>query len=222
MIPSAFVGLLTLSSPALAQTTQDIAVWTAVLASPDVTDRTRIWFDAHARRDQGRFLAIVRPGVGLQLTDAVSGWVGYGWIPSVPDDGETTHEHRIWEQVIANLGLGDRLTLQSRTRFEQRFSGGGGAVALRLREFVRLTVDPSAPERVRLALWDELFVGLGDTDWGAVGGLDQNRLFVGAGLPIRPGGRVEIGLLNVLLPREDLNVTWAIAANWFPPRRIGG
>lgn len=208
---------LGIAEPALAQTTHDVAVWTAVLASPELTGRTRLWFDGHARRDQARFLAIVRPGVGLQFSDRVSGWVGYGWIPSVPDEGDTFHEHRIWQQVIANLGLGDRVTLQSRTRFEQRFAGGGGEVALRLREFVRLSVRPNQPSRVRLALWDELFVGFSDTDWGAVGGIDQNRLFVGVGLPVTHGGRVELGLLNVLLPRDDTTVAWVVAANWFPP-----
>ncbi|MEN0064940.1 MAG: DUF2490 domain-containing protein [Myxococcota bacterium] len=212
--------LTALIAGASAQTTQDLAVWTAVLASPDLTDRTRLWFDGHTRRDAGRFLAIVRPGVGLQFNDAVSGWIGYGWIPSIPDEGDTTHEHRIWEQLIANLGLGDRASLQSRTRFEQRFAGSGGEVGLRLREFVRFTLPPDQPKRVRLALWDELFVGLNDTDWGAVGGIDQNRLFVGAGLPVSHGGRVELGLLNVLLPRDDLNVTWVIAANWFPSRQV--
>lgn len=206
------------SPPAQAQATHDVAVWTAVLASPDLAGRTRLWFDGHARRNDAKFLAIVRPGLGLQLTDAVSGWVGYGWIPSVPDEGQTFHEHRIWEQIIADVKLGERLVLQSRTRLEQRFPGSGGPLALRLREFVRLTLRPEKPSRARLALWDELFVGLDDTDWGSVRGIDQNRLFVGVGLPVTHGGRVELGLLNVVLPRDDLNVTWAVAANWFPPR----
>lgn len=199
--------------------TQDIAVWTAALASPDVSDRTRVWLDVHARRSQASFLSIVRPGVGLQFTSAVSGWLGYAWIPTVPDDGATRHEHRIWQQLIGNISLGDRWTLQSRTRFEQRFAVGGG-VGLRVREFVRLSVAPEVAQRPRLALWDELFVGLNDTDWGAVAGFDQNRLFVGVGLPVSHGGRVEVGLLNVLALRDELQVSWVVAANWFVPRTL--
>ena len=63
-------------------------------------------------------------------------------------------------------------------------------------------------------------MGLNDTEWGAVAGIDQNRLFGGVGLPIASGGRVEFGLLNVLLPRDgELGVTWVVAANLFPPVR---
>lgn len=192
-----------------------------MLSSPNVSERTRLWLDVHARRSQANFLSIVRPGVGLHFTPNVSGWVGYAWIPTVPDDGSTTHEHRVWQQLIGNIPLGERLTLQSRTRFEQRFASGGG-LGLRLREFVRLSVATERPERPRLALWDELFWGLNDTDWGAVSGFDQNRLFVGVGLPVSHGGRVELGLLNVLALRDELQVSWVVAANWFVPRDVFG
>ena len=140
----------------------DSGMWTAVLASPDVSDRARLWLDVHARRDGGSFLSIIRPGAGAQLSDRVSAWAGVAWIPTLPDDGAARHELRIWEQAIVNVPLGDRLKLQSRTRLEQRFAEGGG-VGLRVREFVRLTVAPENPDRVRLALWDEVFVGLNET-----------------------------------------------------------
>ncbi|MBX2799659.1 MAG: DUF2490 domain-containing protein [Myxococcales bacterium] len=207
--------LLATALTAQAQT-HDAAVWTAMLASPDLEGQTRLWLDVHARRDAGRFLSIVRPGVGLQLTERTSAWVGFAWIPSIPDDGEASSEARVWQQLLANIAIGNA-TLQSRTRIEQRFTGTGG-VALRFREFLRLSIPPDDPNAPRLALWDEVFVGANDTDWGAVQGLDQNRLFLGVGLPIRRGGRVEVGLLNVLAPRDTLQVSWVVAANWFIPR----
>ena len=197
--------------------TQDIGVWTAMLSAPEFTDHVRGWLDVHARRDGDRFLAIVRPGVGWQITPQVSAWAGYAWIPSLPDDRDLFNEHRIWEQVTVTIPLGDRMNIQSRTRFEQRFAQGGGTVGLRIREFVRFSILPRREEAVRLALWDELFVGLNDNPL-ARPGFDQNRLFVGFGLPIRHGGRMEIGVLNVLAQRSDLQVTWVLAANWFVPR----
>lgn len=199
---------------------QDIAAWTAVLASPEISGRTRLWLDVHARRDAAAFLSIVRPGVGLQLTDQVSAWVGGAWIPTLPDDGALSSELRIWEQAIVNVQLGSEVGLSSRTRLEQRISGGGGALGWRIREFVRLSIEPSTSDGPRLALWDEVFLGLNDTDWGAVAGFDQNRLFVGVGLPVAHGGRVELGVVNVVAQRDELRMTWVVAANWFVPRGV--
>jgi hypothetical protein len=67
--------------------------------------------------------------------------------------------------------------------------------------------------------WDEVFVGLDGTRWGAVRGLDQNRLFVSASVPVDGGGRVEIGGLSVGTPRDDLRFTWGVAVYVFAGRR---
>jgi hypothetical protein len=196
---------------------QDLGVWSAVLSATELGDGpARFWLDLHARRDGARFLAIVRPGLGLQLTDHASAWVGAGWIPSVPDDGDATHEIRVWEQLIATGDLGSWGTLQSRTRFEQRTLDGGD-LGFRVREFVRFGAVPRQEQRASLVVWDEVFLGLNETGWGAVSGLDQNRLFVGAALPVRHGGRVEVGLLQVAVPRDELGLTWIAAMNWFTP-----
>ena len=45
----------------------------------------------------------------------------------------------------------------------------------------------------------EGFVALNDTDWGARGGFDQLRTFVGAELPLPGASTIEAGYLNQLV-----------------------
>ena len=45
-------------------------------------------------------------------------------------------------------------------------------------------------------VWDEMFVNLVSTDWGARQGLDQNRGFSGIGYRWTPQILTEVGYLN--------------------------
>ena len=82
---------------------------------------------------------------------------------------DRTDEHRIWEQATltyrSNPDLG--FLLQSRTRVEQRFSEAGSDIGHRVRQFVRFNWQPLQEFPLGLAMWDELFVGINRTDWGA-------------------------------------------------------
>ena len=68
-------------------------------------------------------------------------------------------------------------------------------------------------------LWDELFIHLNDTDWGAESGFDQNRVFVGLGLKCDPksGWRTEVGYLNQTInnPSGDDRSHHILAINVF-------
>ena len=187
-----------------AQATQDVQIWTSVAGTAALTDEATgpsAWLDVHLRRSGANTLAILRPGMGWRVRRNLSLWVGYAWIPTLLDDGGTRHEHRAWQQVIATRSSG-RIGLMSRTRVEQRFAGGGGDLGLRVRQFARLGWNWNEEGRYGLVAWDELFVGLNDTDWGAPRGLDQNRLF--AGFFLKSGSRVrgELGYLSLVVNRD--------------------
>ncbi|MFW6050826.1 MAG: DUF2490 domain-containing protein [Myxococcota bacterium] len=198
------------ATPATAQTERDFQVWNALLATADLPGPSSatpsLWLDVHARRGDAGTVHILRPGVGVRLAPFLSLWAGYGWVPVFTDGGPTAHEHRAWQQVILQHRTDDRLAMQSRTRFEQRFHDGGDDVGLRVRQFVRMGWQPSADIPVGVVGWDELFLGLHDTDWGALGGFDQNRLFLGAFMPITTGVRVEVGYLNVYVRRTGADL----------------
>ncbi|MFT5358036.1 MAG: hypothetical protein ACI9KE_005273 [Polyangiales bacterium] len=200
-----------------AQSDDEFQLWSALLGSaafqPE-TPRVSLWFDLHARRGEAGTVLIVRPGIGLAVTDWLSLWVGYAWVPVFTDGAGSRSEHRLWQQAILTRSIGG-WTLQARTRFEQRFSEAGDVVGFRLRQFVRANWQPtSAP--VGVAVWDELFLGLNDTDWGAPAGFDQNRLFIGPFLQMTPWARLEAGYLFVYLRREPVDrIAHTLAINFF-------
>jgi len=166
------------------------------------------WFDFQARFFQntnGLGQTVVRPALGWSLTENTSVWLGYGWIRDYPAKRSTIDENRIWQQFLWN-GVFGRWSLQSRTRLEQRFVETGSDVGWRLRQFVKVLYPLLASERLRFAAYDEVFVALNSTDWGAHAGFDQNRLFLGFNVPIDAARQIqaEFGYLNRYASRPAL------------------
>lgn len=186
--------------------------WVGVFTQGALAGRFIVHSDAHLRvySDFSPFAVLVRPGVGYQLAPGMFATVGYAWTPSWPRPGmsfgDLVDEHRAWEQWQYEFPLASgALRLQLRTRLEQRWRpAAGDDTGLRVRQMVRVTVPLGGPQgRWLLALWDELFLGLNDTDWGQRGGLDQNRAFAGVGLWVAPGAaRVEAGYFNQYVARR--------------------
>lgn len=200
-----------------AQVVDDAGVWYALFADGDVCDTPgpdnfKWWFDGHARffDDAGGFgQSIVRPGIGYALSDHCTAWAGYGWIRTSPASRPDFDEHRIWQQLTGSTPLGPG-TLGVRSRLEQRFLETGSDTGWRFRQLVSYRQPLAHSERYSLVAWDECFIHLCDTDWGANAGFDQNRLFLGIGRTCDAAGRtrIEIGYLNqfVHLPgRDDLS-----------------
>lgn len=193
----------------------DVGTWEGVLVQAALHEESkvggRIWFDAHARRDGGKFVGILRPGLGLDLGRGFTIWGGYAWIPSVADGDPLKSEHRIWEQVTWNASS-ERFGGGLRGRLEQRFAAGTEGVGLRFRGFGRAQVN--LPGSLALVAWDEAFVEVNDSGF-LPPGFDQNRLFVGPAW--RAGAlRAEVGLLEQHFVRAG---TWtavtAFATNLF-------
>jgi hypothetical protein len=167
--------------------------------SPSLS-RARWWFDGQARfRDDsdGFHQSLVRPGLGFDVAEWVSLWVGYAWVRTEPNSGRNSHEHRIWQQLLWTPRLGS-VSLQSRTRLEQRFVSTGDDTGWRAREFVKLARPFSSEPRLSLVSYDEIFIDLNDTDAGQDVGFAQNRAFVGLAWRFDEEGRVvgELGYLN--------------------------
>ncbi len=211
--------LLLISVPALA-IDHHSGVWAGVVGSAQVDARLLASFEVHLRQEDTRATAIMRPAVGLRLSDHWATHAGYAWIGGLPDGGPVVHEHRAWSQLSGSASVGDKLNLTSRTRLEHRVRGEG-AIGHRARQFVRVGAVPAREGGASPVLWNELFLGLNKTAWGAVSGVDQNRLFVGAALPLARGGRFELGVLHVAAPRDALEMTWVASAQWFPTVSAG-
>jgi hypothetical protein len=201
LLGALLVALLT-SNAARSETIDDAGLWLAVFAQGDVQPDGPLkwWYDGHARfldDADGFHQSIVRPGLGWSLTENAAVWIGYGWIQTSPPAGRTFDEHRIWQQTTWSRDY-EPFTFALRSRLEERFLETGDDVGLRFRQLVRAQHNlPQAP-LLTLVAWDELFLNLNDTDWGAESGFDQNRLFLGVGWRPTPDAawRTEIGYLN--------------------------
>jgi len=207
----AFALLLFCQTTASAQSVDDAGVWFAGFGRGDIasehTDRLKWWFDGHARffdNTDGFGQSIVRPGIGYALDERFTIWAGYGWIRTSPATVPDMDEHRIWQQLTWSEPLG-RLTLGFRSRLEQRFVETGDDTGLRFRQLVSWRQPCACDDKYSFVLWDEVFIHLNDTDWGANSGFDQNRCFIGFGLKHDTDSRwrVEIGYLNQHIERPN-------------------
>lgn len=194
-----------------AETEQNNGLWMmkasqGVLGSKD--SPYRWWLDAHLRYsdDANDFeQSIFRPGFGYALPKNHTLWAGYGWIANSPEIGDTFHEHRFWQQHSWKTKVGS-FGLASRSRLEQRFrEGSQDDTGWRFRQFIKLTRPILDDGPLYWSLWDEVFLNLNDTDWGAESGLDRNRIFAGIGWKPKsmPYLKGEVGYLNQLIDRPS-------------------
>ena len=192
------------ASAAWAEVAEDFRIWGNVTArgnfgfvDPDLK-RWRWWMEVQPRtRESGSEMdqLLIRPGIGYALSDRSTVWIGYAHVTNYPVVGETIQENRIWQQYMwaGPTPLG---AFTSRTRFEQRWQDNGDDTGGRFRQFFKFNWPFSFHPAASFVMWDEVFVHLNTTDWGAKQGFDQNRGFAGLGYRWHPSVLVEIGYIN--------------------------
>ncbi|MDB4962933.1 MAG: hypothetical protein JWP01_2932 [Myxococcales bacterium] len=197
--------ILLASVAAVAPAHAEIQAWDVItlMARLDESGGPAGWVDLQLRRRGGSTQYLARPALGWAFSPTLFAHVGYAWIPTAPDDGTYSSEHRVWQQALFNGTARPDLKYQVRARVEQRFGPGSG-VGLRLRGLGRVQWQPSDRVPLQLVVWDELFVGLNETTDFALQGFDQNRAFAGVGVDTAIKGlRVEAGYLHLLTQAGD-------------------
>ena len=167
---------------------------------------------------QGRFgdnssrlsQTIVRPGLGYQISDSLSLWAGYAWVPTGEPfitSSRDLNEQRIWQQLLwkQSFAPGDA---QLRTRMEERYTVGS-QVGWRFRQLAKYWYNlPFAPDFGIVAA-DEIFVNLNSVTYGAHNtvaledGFDQNRAFLGLGYKATKEIRLELGYMNQTISKYN-------------------
>jgi hypothetical protein len=177
------------SPTAWADDIEDFRIWGNVTArgnfgfiDPDLK-RWHWWMEVQPRtRESGKEMdqLLIRPGVGYALTDHSTVWIGYAHVTNYPVIGDTIHENRMGQQYqwSGPTPLG---AFTSRTRLEQRWQDNGNDTGGRFRQLFKFNWPFSFHPAASFVAWDEVFVNLNRTDWGARRGLDQNRGFAGLG-----------------------------------------
>lgn len=219
-----FILLATLHClPALADTEEDGRIWLNLNVQAKLpVDNLNAYLEFQPRwRDEGDEFdqRLIRPALFYKITPQASVWLGYANVLTHRLTTGTTDEDRLWQQFQYNHQLTDGITLQSRTRLEQRWLSNGDDVGHRLRQLVRLVRPFERLPDLSLVGWNEVFVNFNDTDWGAQAGFDQNRAFIGLAYAFTPWLRVEAGYLNqyVDTPTIDrLNHVFATTISFTP------
>jgi hypothetical protein len=205
-----FAALAAIASDPARATDSDEGLWTVVSTNGAFhhgaeASRWRYTFDAQARYvdiGSGINQYLVRPGVGFQVNDEWSAWVGYARLRSRNRAGNVSDENRYWQQLNWVARRTDSGTLSLRTRLEQRSLNTANDVRVVLR--VRLHyVRPIGDNPGRyLAFGIEPFMDLNKTDWGGNTGLAQNRTTVATGWRVSDRLSIEAGYMNQFSPAE--------------------
>jgi len=221
---TAFVlsGLM-LSGPVAAQTSnpdvQDFGVWGNITATGNwgfvnkdnpTLQKWKWWLEG-----QGRFgdnashfsQALLRPGLGYQLTPTTSIWAGYAFAPTeLPYVRVPFDEQRVWQQVLYRdkFSVGN---VQWRSRLEERMAPQlGNDVGMRYRQLLKLSVPLSFAPGFSWVIQDEVFVLLNTGDWIPRRGLDNNRFFTGVAYAITKEITGEVGYMNHYIWRKGDNL----------------
>jgi hypothetical protein len=165
----------------------------------------RAFIEGQIRRQNG--LAqwqhlVLRPALNYQANRLLMLSAGYAYVRSYPRNPfGPRNENRIWEQAWLRYRTG-KVAWSSRYRFENRvIEGTGGPYRFenRVRAWQQATVPLS--KRFYLTGYDEIFIYV--KPYQASSLFDQNRVYAGLGLNLKPGWRFETAYMNqVLLVRS--------------------
>jgi hypothetical protein len=195
LFPCAIAASL-LATPAAA-TEDDFNIWLGQFATINASDTIFVRVEAQERftNDAGRLgQLLLRSLVAYRIDRDANIGAGYAFILTDPVGPGALNEHRFYQELnIRLIGTQDGVTLDSRTRLEQRMFEERGGTAWRLRQFVQLRAPISAA--LKLVAYSEPFIELDQTGVQR-GGLSLWRNFVGVSIPL--ARRVELvpGYLN--------------------------
>lgn len=189
-----------IAMPSYAAEVEDERAWLNITANGPTADVNWRWYlELQPRwRNEGRQFdqAIARTAVYFALNDQSSVWFGYAHVLSYPAGRPNVDEHRLWQQYLVQFEVAPTISLQSRTRLEQRWIENAQDTGYKLRQLFRLSGPTALHEKLKWVIYDEYFINLNSTDYGARSGFDQNRLFLGGNWPLSDQAKLEMGYLN--------------------------
>lgn len=177
--------------------------WWHLAFAQGAIDRPWLYYlEAQPRLGASSGLVLMRSALGLELTEGLSIWAGFAWVPTWAYDAPSPalNEGRLFQQLVYADSAGP-LKLTSRTRFEQRRLASAEALSLRARTLLRGALPLDDAEQWSGILWDEVFFHLNSVEGGPTAGFDQNRAFLGVGRKLSKNLTVEVGYLNNFIRR---------------------
>lgn len=190
-------GLAVLASTPVHAAEDDANIWLGQFATINASDKVYVRLEAQERftNDAERLgQLLLRSLVGYRIDKNVNIGVGYAYVRTDPVGPALLNEHRYYQELnVRLLSTEGGITLDSRTRLEQRTFEEREDTSWRLRQFVQLRVPISDDNK--LVAYTEPFVDLNETGVQR-GGLSIWRNFVGVSVPLAKNIEVVPGYLN--------------------------
>ncbi len=206
LLPCAILAALP-AAPAAASE-EDANVWVGQFATINATEKVYVRLEAQERftNDAERLgQLLLRSLVGYRLSKQVNIGAGYAYVRTDPVGPALLNEHRFYQELNVRLITTEGgLTLDSRTRLEQRTFEEREDTSHRLRQFVQLRVPLSG--ETRLVAYTEPFIDLNETGVQR-GGLSIWRNFAGVSVPLAKGVEIVPGYLNQHVFRDGRDRT---------------
>jgi len=190
-------GLAALATTPAHAAEDDANIWLGQFATINASDKVYVRLEAQERftNDAERLgQLLLRSLVGYRIDKNVNVGVGYAYVRTDPVGPALLNEHRYYQELnVRLLSTEGGVTLDSRTRLEQRTFEEREDTSWRLRQFVQLRVPISDDNK--LVAYTEPFVDLNETGVQR-GGLSIWRNFVGVSVPLAKNIEVVPGYLN--------------------------
>lgn len=142
--------------------------------------------------------AFILTGLGYQLTPAVMIFAGPGFVVTKNTEGQTYNEYRLWQQLNWQIFNDSSLSLNSRTRLEEKQRSDQMQIAIQLRQRLWARIPIKNTNQYYYSIFDEVFFNLNHPTWVSPYFFDQNRAFVGIGKQLTKNTMIDFGYLNQL------------------------
>ena len=195
--PTAWLLAILCSALATAPARADNQLWMTANARGEIADGVLLMSDVIVRMREDAShagLVQVRALLGHQF-GPVTLSAGYGWSRNSRPGQPARVDHRLTQQMDANLIEQPHWRLVSRTMLEQRLPSGTNNLGWRLRERLKLTV-PIGSDGFALVSHGEVLALLNDVTSGSKAGDIETRVFGGFLVPFTKKVGLEAGYLN--------------------------
>lgn len=186
-----------LMGPAAALAAEDTNAWAGQFATINIDKKVYVRLEAQERftNDAQRLgQLLLRSLAGYRISKNVNVGLGYAYVRTDPVGPALLDEHRYYQELnVRLLTTESGLTLDSRSRLEQRTFEDRDGTSWRMRQFVQLRAPISANNK--LVAYTEPFVDLNRTSVQR-GGLSLWRNFVGVSIPLARNAEIVPGYLN--------------------------
>ncbi|CEG56113.1 DUF2490 domain-containing protein [Legionella fallonii] len=139
-------------------------------------------------------------GLGYQFNPDLMLFIGPGWIEiKNPINNTSSTEKRLWQQLNWRILNNSNLTLNSRTRLEERNHTPRSQIAFRLRQRLWFRVPLQQWSGYSFSFFDEIFFNLNHPSWTSPYLLEQNRAFIGMAKQLSKSAILDVGYLHQYL-----------------------